>query len=276
MKYYVIADPHAFYGITMKTLEDSGFFTDPSPCKLIVCGDLLDRGEDPDEMQRLMAGLLKQDRLIYIRGNHEDLMDRLLVDLETGYGMDRIACGESYHVHNGTWKTALQLSGMTHEEGIARPDELIRRVKDSLFYRILLPAAVDYFETEHYVFTHGYIPCRATVGNARYRNYNNFYFNADWRNASAEDWAYARWYNGIELACQRDLFLPDKTVVCGHWVCSYGHIYIDKKPREGDGSADYEPFYGKAREDESGRTVLIALDASTVKSGILNCIVLED
>ena len=70
MKYYVIADPHGFYDITMKTLEESGFFTDPEPCKLIVCGDLLDRGDQPDEMQRLMAGLLKQDRLIFIRGNH--------------------------------------------------------------------------------------------------------------------------------------------------------------------------------------------------------------
>ena len=164
MKYYVIADPHGYYDILMRTLTEKGFFTDPAPCKLIVCGDLLDRGEEPDEMQRLMAGLLKQDRLIFIRGNHEDLMERLLTDLETGYGLDWIECGESYHVKNGTWLTALQLSDMSHREGICRPEVLIQRVKRSLYYSMLMPAALNYFETEHYVFTHGYIPCRCTSG----------------------------------------------------------------------------------------------------------------
>ena len=231
MKYYDIADPHGFYDILMQTLNESGFFTDPDPCKLIVCGDLLDRGDQPDEMQRLMAGLLKQDRLIFIRGNHEDLMERLLTDLETGYGMDWIECGESYHVKNGTWLTALQLSGMSHREGICRPEMLIQRVKRSLYYSMLMPAALNYFETEHYVFTHGYIPCRSTVGNTQYRGYKSFYFNPDWREASSEDWENARWYNGMEFAYYKELHIPDKTVVCGHFHCSYGHANIEGRDR---------------------------------------------
>lgn len=276
MKYYVIADPHGFYDILMQTLNESGFFTDPEPCKLIVCGDLLDRGEEPDEMQRLMAGLLKQDRLIYIRGNHEDLMERLLTDLETGYGMDRIECGESYHVKNGTWLTALQLSGMSHREGICRPEVLIQRVKRSLYYSMLMPAALNYFETEHYVFTHGYIPCHAIQGSPKYERYKDFYRNANWRDASPEEWGYARWYNGMEFACQRNLYLPDKTVVCGHFHCSYGHANIEGEGAENGSRAIYTPFYGQRPYQPDAPLAVIALDACTKVSGIMNCIVLED
>lgn len=276
MKFYVIADPHGHYDILMKTLDESGFFTDPEPCKLIVCGDLLDRGTEPDEMQRLMAGLLKQDRLIYIRGNHEDLMEQLLIDLETGYGMDMIECGESYHVKNGTWVTALQLSGMTHREALCRPEVLVRRVKSSLYYSLLMPAALDYYETEHYVFTHGYVPCRSTVGDSKFRDYKSFYFDPDWRKASPEDWKNARWYNGMRFAYFFELHLEDKVVVCGHHHASYGHCKIEGRGREYGPSADYSPFYGKRRHDPEGRLAVIALDACTVASGQINCILLED
>lgn len=276
MKYYVIADPHGFYDIMTQTLEESGFFTETDPCKLIVCGDLLDRGQGALETQRLMAELLERDRLIYIRGNHEDLMERMLLDLEGDCDLSRIADGSSYHVHNGTWDTALQLSGMSQGEALYRTDTLIRRVQDSLYCRMLMPSAVNYYETEHYVFTHGYVPCRSTVGDTKYRDYKSFYFNPNWREASPEDWENARWYNGMEFACYKALHLRDKTVVCGHFHCSYGHANVEGRGQEFGLYADFSPFYGKAKRDEDGRTVIIALDACTKVSGQMNCILLED
>ena len=275
MKYYVIADPHGFYAILRDTLEKSGFFAETQPCKLVILGDLLDRGEGAVETVELMLELLKEDRLIYIRGNHEDLLENLLNDCSEGNTWG-IQTNDSHHVSNGTWNTALQLSGMAHWDALGRPDILVKRVRASRFYQRLLPAAVDFFETEHYVFTHGYIPCRSAYGSTQYARYKAFFFNPQWREASEEEWRYARWYNGMEFACQRELHLLDKTVVCGHYTCSYGHIYIEKKPREGDGSADYEPFYGKAKADTDGRVVVIALDGHTAVSGRMNCLVLED
>lgn len=275
MKYYVIADPHGFYAVLRDTLEKSGFFNETQPSKLVILGDLLDRGEGAVETVDLMLELLKKDQLIYIRGNHEDLLENLLDDCSEGNTWN-IQTNTSHHIHNGTWNTALQLSGMAHWDALGRPDILVKRVRASRFYQRLLPAAVDFFETEHYVFTHGYIPCRSAYGNSQYARYKAFFFNPQWREASEEEWRYARWYNGMEFACQRNLHLLDKTVVCGHYTCSYGHVYIEKKPREGDGSADYEPFYGKAKEDTDGRVVLIALDACTKVSGKMNCLVLED
>ena len=50
MKYYVVADPHGFYLYLRQALEEAGFFEDNEPHKLIVCGDVLDRGEESAEI----------------------------------------------------------------------------------------------------------------------------------------------------------------------------------------------------------------------------------
>ena len=41
MRYYVTADTHGFFSILIATLTDMGFFNDPEPHKLVICGDLL-------------------------------------------------------------------------------------------------------------------------------------------------------------------------------------------------------------------------------------------
>ena len=276
MKYYVIADPHGYYDLMMSALENSGFFRETRPCKLIVCGDLLDRGEGTLDTVRFMLELLEQGRLIYVRGNHEDLLVRLLSDLVGDYDLKRIENGDSYHVRNGTWQTALRLAGMTEAETPEERELLVRRVCASDFYTVLMPAAVDYFETEHYVFTHGYIPCHAIQGSPKYERYKDFYRNANWRDASPEEWGYARWYNGMEFACQRNLYLPDKTVVCGHHHCSYGHANIEGEGAENGLRAIYTPFYGQRPHQPDAPLAVIGLDASTAVSGIVNCIALED
>ena len=276
MKYYVIADPHGFYDTLRQTLEERGFFDENEPCKLIVCGDLMDRGDGAVAMQKFMVELLEQDRLIYVRGNHEDLMERMLTELETGQEFRLLSNGVTVHEHNGTWDTALQLSGMTDAEAKADSLTLVRRVRESAYYAVLMPAAVDYFETERYVFTHGYIPCKAVQGSTKYAGYKTFYFNSDWREASPEDWYNARWYNGMEFAYFRDLYLRDKTVVCGHFHASYGHANIEGRGSEFGRDADFTPFCGKRCKDPDGPLAVIALDACTKFSGVMNCIVIEE
>ena len=73
MRYYVISDVHSFYSETMQALSEKGFFEDKSPHKLIVCGDLFDRGSESVKMQNFICELLKNDDVILVRGNHEDL-----------------------------------------------------------------------------------------------------------------------------------------------------------------------------------------------------------
>jgi serine/threonine protein phosphatase 1 len=265
MRYYVITDPHSFYSLVRAALEEKGFFTDPEPHKLVICGDILDRGPEPLEMVDFAISLLRSDQLIFIRGNHEDLMDILLDTLDSGETW-LLQQKESVHNHNGTWNSALALAGMTDGQGLSYPSVLASRVRQSAFYRYLMSSAVDYFETEHYIFTHGWIPCSSSVGGGKYAPYKSFFYREDWRDAGYDDWYHARWYNGMEFACIRRVTVPDKTVVCGHFHTSFGHANI-----EGNGgenlNADYTPFYAPG---------IIALDGCIVRSGLVNCIVLED
>ena len=73
MKYYVVADIHGFFDALITTLDQNGFFNDTEPHKLIICGDLFDRGKQAFELQEFVLDLLAKDEVIFIRGNHEDL-----------------------------------------------------------------------------------------------------------------------------------------------------------------------------------------------------------
>lgn len=81
MKYYVISDIHGFYSQLVKALTKAGFFDETEPHKLIVCGDMMDRGTEAVKMQEFMLKLLEEDKLIFVRGNHEDLLISMLGDL---------------------------------------------------------------------------------------------------------------------------------------------------------------------------------------------------
>lgn len=263
MKYYVVSDVHSYYTQMREALKDAGFFEETEPCKLIVCGDLLDRGPEAKQMIEFMSELLAEDRLILIRGNHEDLFTQCLLDI-TGGGVYEIACGMSYHYRNGTWDSLLQIGEMTGDEAYRNPDELIKRVMQSPFYQKLLPSCIDYYETENYIFTHGWIPC-LTDG---YGSFVIYEYNRNWRDADATDWRRARWYNGMELACVRHVTEPHKTIVCGHWNCSYGHVHFDHScTAESGKNADFSPF----RADG-----ILAIDACTANSSVVNCVVIED
>lgn len=128
--------------------------------------------------------------------------------------------------------------------------------KETPFYSQIMPAMRDYFETEHYVFVHGWIPCITEHG--------KYCPIRDWRNAPSKEWKNARWYNGIDAAQTAD---EDKTIICGHWHASYGHSKYEGKGSAFGADADFTPYYGSH---------VIAIDACTAYSGKVNCIVVED
>ncbi len=263
MKYYVIADPHGFLKETRAALERAGYFQDPEPHRLIVCGDVLDRGEEAIGMSEFLATLLRRGELIYIQGNHEDLMMQCMQEVAKGNAYD-IACGMSHHYSNGTWDTLLQLGGMSARQAVENPYELVHRVRNSTYYRELLPIAISYYETKSYIFCHGWIPT-SIKGFGTGKTYT---YLDGWREtATVEDWRKSRWLNGMELACKHKILEAGKTVVCGHFHTSYGHSHINHICTEWDKDAIFTPFYADG---------IIALDACTAYSGRVNCVVLED
>lgn len=262
MKYYVVADVHGFNTYLRQALEQAGFYEDTTPHKLIMCGDLLDRGTEANELIDFMIELDQRDELIFILGNHEELLVQCLQEIARG-GVYEIASGMSHHYLNKTWDSLLQISQMTEVEAYHNPNELVRRVMQSPFYKTLLACCVDYYETPHYIFTHGWIPC-FTEG---FKPYVKYQYDPDWREADVDSWRRARWFNGLELASKHHILEPNKTIVCGHWHTSWGHSKIKCVCSEWGEDAVFTPFY-----DEG----IIAIDSCAASSGMVNCIVIED
>ncbi|MBQ9747103.1 MAG: metallophosphoesterase [Clostridia bacterium] len=263
MKYYVVADVHGFFTEMKKALLEAGFFDDTEPHILIVCGDMQDRGKETLEMQEFMLSLLEKGELIFIRGNHEDLLEIMLEDIE--YNLWEFAMGVSYHISNGTWDTALRLAGMKNDDALTYYRDLIFKTRMSPFYKVLMRASKDYFETEHYIFVHGWIPAKAEAPAWAPRN-KSYSYNPDWRRAGKNDWLAARWYNGMDLAKRFGVTEPGKTIVCGHYHVSWAHSKEGKGSEWGE-DACFEPYRAEG---------IIALDACTSHSGKVNCIVIED
>ena len=258
MTYYVISDTHSFFTEAKVALENAGFFKD-NDSKLILCGDALDRGTETNEIIDFLLDLHSKNRLIYIKGNHEDLFEECLDMLEI-YGLIRLP---SYHKSNGTLNSVLDISKMSKFDVLDNPTEAVNRVINSDYYKILLNSTIDYFEIEHYIFTHGYIPVIDDI-----YSYNNPYsYNKDWRNSSKEGFYKSRWLNGMEMACEHNIIEPNKTIVCGHFHSSWGHSKIDHLCTEFGMDSIFTPFKHEG---------IINIDACTVLTKMVNCVKIED
>ena len=151
MRYYVIADVHGFYTPMMNALKSAGYFDDPLPHKLIILGDLFDRGREALAMQSFIVDLLARDAVILIRGNHEDMFEDLAT-IDAGQPL-------SHHISNGTYDTALQLTDFDRGLAPIRHYDFAEAAQRTAFFTRIIPAMLNYYETTNYVFVHGWIPC---------------------------------------------------------------------------------------------------------------------
>lgn len=248
MKYYVASDIHGFFSEFQHALDQAGYFTETEPHKLIILGDLFDRGQEALELQSFILSLMEHDSVILIRGNHEDMyLDLVTIDEGNPLG---------HHIHNGTYNTAIQLTGFDPTMATIRHYDFAEAAQETPLYQQIIPAMRNYYETRNYVFVHAWIPC--------IRDKNGYSYYVDWRNASENEWAKSRWYNGIEAsttACE------DKTIVCGHWHTSYGHSRLAGNGSEFGDDAIFTPYIGAG---------IIAIDACTARSGFVNILILDD
>lgn len=262
MKYYIVSDVHSYYSILRRTLDEKGFSLNKDHV-LVLLGDAFDRGEETRDTAKFLLSLYDQGKLIYVLGNHEELLVKCLQQLSRGD--DPIDIATSYHSINGTWQSLLAIANMTESEAVSHPQTLVANVLSSRVYKELLASCVDYFETDKYIFTHGYIPC-IEKGFSPYISYS---YNPDWREAATEEWYRARWYNGVKIAVESNVREEQKTIVCGHWHTSAFHAKYEKKGSEWGSDADFAPFYS-----EDG--AVVGIDACTASSQTINCLVYDE
>lgn len=252
MKFFVVSDVHSFYTELLEALDAAGFDESNPEHHLVVCGDLFDRGSESKELLEYIMSLPNKT---LVRGNHEDLFMQMI---KRGY-----PC--SHDKSNGTFRTLMSLTPAVSgfELKCAVAEVLTREYFNSL---------VDYLETENYIFVHGWIPCEKIIEDnlSAFGMERVYEYNPDWRNCNDVEWESARWTNGIKRAYE-GIVESGKTIVCGHWHCSYGHfldsIKTDKPVSEFEADAKWEPWYHEG---------CIAIDRCTAHTRKVNVLVLED
>ena len=248
MKYFVVSDIHSFFDEFKKAIDEAGFDPTNENHRLIICGDLFDRGSQPLELIRYLNTNVPD--AILIRGNHEDLFIQMCERGEPWM----------HDYSNGTVQTAFDLTGVDNPWSFEHRANVALDKVAPIFKRM-----INYYETKHYIFVHGWIPCQIeAIG--KYSPVKDYTYQPNWRHASAKEWENARWSNGMDCADQ-GVLEPGKTIICGHWHCSYGH-WLARESDYPDGlGADYSPYYGDG---------IIAIDACTAYTGKVNCIVIDD
>ena len=199
MKLFIVSDIHGYAKLLKEVLNKVGYDPEKEDQLLICCGDLFDRGTENFEVLRFFERI---ERKVMIKGNHEE---RLLEILNTGR--------------------------LGQHDFISGKTGMVDRLCD------LIGEMRDYYETENYVFVHGWLPNE------------NGYIVSDWRHASEQQWSNSRWTWWIK-GCEMLGNAEQKTIVCGHYPTRDSQIYY------GDG--------------------FIAIDAGTDSNKKVNVLVIED
>jgi serine/threonine protein phosphatase 1 len=246
-KWFVCSDIHSALTPWMVALNEAGFDDNNPDHKVVVCGDLFDRMDETKEVYEFVLEMLNKDKLVYVKGNHELLLNKML---DRGFPL-------WYDKHNGTEKTYYHLlnvhSDKTNEDKIGV--EIVKELLQPLYDKM-----VNYFETKRYVFCHGFLPVVEQQPDGTYK------INRHWRRASQKNWEDATWLNGMEMV-HNGLCLKDKTIVVGHWHTSWARAVFEGKSEFGEG-ADFSPYYYKDK--------LIAIDSCVAHTNKINVLVLED
>ena len=234
-KLFVISDVHGHYGLLKEALDKAGFDENNEDHLLVGCGDYFDRGNENAEVLQFLEA---QKHKVLLCGNHEDLLLNLLIT-------------RKFLPHNAINGTASTLANIFGEFSIAPVTYAVRfknKEETVLRLRKFIFGTVNYFETENYVFVHGWIP-------------ENVKSAEELAKASDKHWEKARWIKWIDKYNGKKP-LKDKTLVCGHYP-TFCAAALNKSLALSESGI----FYGNG---------LIAIDAGTFDTKKINILVLED
>lgn len=193
-KIFAVSDVHGCASLLKKALFNAGFDAENEEHLLVVCGDVFDRGEENLEVLRFLE---RVERKVFVRGNHEDLLCDLLN--RGTYTMREVINGTINTVQEFFSRRAL-MDGQGFLD-LSGQSSVLRRL-DEFFAE-----SVNFFETERFIFCHGWLPTEHTAQGVRVR--------ADFRTARDSDWCRARWTHFSEME-KAGAVLMGKTIVCGH------------------------------------------------------------
>lgn len=232
---FVVSDIHGHFTLFKEALHKAGFDKENPNHLLVCCGDYFDRGEENVEVLKYFEQLKHK---ILLRGNHEDLLLNLF---QTGKL-------EKHNYINGTMSTLKNFFGKYSIDPL--DDSIDFSGKNRTVDRLceFMNETLDYYETENYVFVHGWLP-----GNCVTSESLKDVTEDAWKEARKTRWTAK--YNGERL-------LQDKILICGHMPTFYADKFDSTRSKN-----DSSVFYGNG---------IIAIDAGTYETKQVNVLVLEE
>ncbi len=239
VKIFAVSDIHGHYTELTDALAKAGFDSTNTDHMLICCGDCFDRGSENRAVLEYLSAL---PRKILIKGNHEDILERVI---ERRYL-------DSTDIYNGTDTTVEEFFG---EESIDRHGriDLSESANTVETLKNFIGSMYDFFETEHHIFTHAWLPITEKDGQAVLHPDKEHAPNNLWQESR-----YTEWFT----AYTQGLTVENKTIVCGHRA-SYNAYRID----ESRTPEDYSMYCAPG---------IVALDSATIRTKNINVYVTQD
>lgn len=251
MTYFVFADPHGNYEALITAITKMGYDAANPQHQLIGCGDYFGRAarsnSDCVNIWKYLTSPHHANKPICLRGNHENI----LID-----AIERRQLTE-VDIYNGEHNTFASFLGRYPNQ--VKYDcylqfDAAKAMIDVGFYD-WLKSLPWYYETEHYIFTHGFVPLTYFARGVKLSDFNDY------------DWERASWAKTPDDIRYLDIqgFKPPKTIVFGHWRAKELNEKFAGKWEEVDGDI----YVDKERK-------LIGLDTTTALSYKVGNIILED
>ena len=234
MKYFVTSDIHGHYSVLIELLNTNGYDENNTNHKLIVCGDMFDRGLESLEVYKYLKRLKSEEKAIIVFGNHDNMLKDVLTN------QTRVKFNIE---HNGLGETIKSFYSSVSDKEINLEDlEDCKKVINEGYPELIewLEDLPLFYELENYIFVHAGLNCDKEV---------------DWRTETDERTFI--WTKKFHLD-EFDTNHIDKTIVCGHYRTSE----MDAECREGEYG-----FYKKinkifidANVEESGQLNCLILE----------------
>lgn len=240
MKYFCISDIHGHYDEMIYALLEAGYDSHDTHHKLVVLGDMVDRGPKCVEVLEYVYDLYKQDKAIVIMGNH----DLFLLD----FMFFRTKRTVFNFMKNGHQTTIEQLLGRKVDIDSDFIDEAHDIELRHPYLREFLSSMKAYYEIDEYILVHGGVDARKD----------------DWKHDELHTYVWTRMIDEPRL--------ENRVLVVGHTPAYYvrsireGIRYelIEKNPIK------YKDYYDVYDEGD-----LIHIDGGVYSGGKINVFIIE-